>query len=141
LTALSLQGGPDEPTCSGTTPSQLLSFTREEWRRETFPFARALHDKISRDGAETLLFMTWGYKHGDQHNWPGDSFADMQGRLSEGYSALAAELQAAVAPAGLAWGRSTAPKARSRSLGVGWKASQQARVVPRGLRLLRDPHG
>jgi hypothetical protein len=83
--------------------SQLLAFTRGEWQRETFPFARALHDKISRDGADTLLFMTWGYKHGDQHNWPGDTFADMQGRLSEGYSALASELQASVAPAGLAW--------------------------------------
>ncbi|TML15725.1 MAG: hypothetical protein E6G33_07440 [Actinobacteria bacterium] len=83
--------------------SQLLSFAREEWQRETYPFARALQNEITRDGAHTLLFMTWGYKRGDQHNWPGDSFAGMQGRLSEGYSALAAELRASVAPAGLAW--------------------------------------
>jgi hypothetical protein len=83
--------------------SQLLSFTREEWQRETYPFARALQNEISRDGAETLLFMTWGYEHGDQHNWPGDSFRGMLGRLAEGYSALAAELRASVAPAGLAW--------------------------------------
>ena len=83
--------------------SQLLSFAREERQRETYPFARALLNEITRDGAHTLLFMTWGYKRGDQHNWPGDSFAGMQGRLSEGYSALAAELRASVAPAGLAW--------------------------------------
>ena len=83
--------------------SQLLSFAREEWQRETYPFARALQNEITRDGAHTLLFMTWGYKRGDQHNWPGDSFAGMQRRLSEGYSALAAELRASVAPAGLAW--------------------------------------
>src|SRR2546430_2079384 len=83
--------------------SQLLSFTREEWQHETYPFARSLHDKITRGGARTLLFMTWGYEHGDGHNWPGDTFTGMQARLTRGYSELGAELPAAVAPAGLAW--------------------------------------
>lgn len=83
--------------------SQLLSFTREQWQRETYPFAKALQDKISTDGARTLLFMTWGYRLGDRHNWPGDTFVGMQARLAQGYSELAAELPASVAPAGLAW--------------------------------------
>lgn len=83
--------------------SQLLSFAREEWRRETYPFARTLHQKISRAGGRTLLFMTWGYELGDRRNWPGDTFSGMQARLTRGYTELAAELPAPVVPAGLAW--------------------------------------
>jgi hypothetical protein len=83
--------------------SQLLSFSRPEWQRETYPFARSLQDRISRDGARTLLFMTWGYRLGDRHNRPDDTYLAMQERLSQGYSELAAELPAAVTPAGLAW--------------------------------------
>jgi hypothetical protein len=83
--------------------SQLLSFTHEEWQRETYPFAQKLHDKIASDGAQTLLFMTWGYRLGDRRNRPYDTFPAMQTRLSRGYSELAAELAAPVAPIGLAW--------------------------------------
>ena len=85
--------------------SQLLSFTREEWRRETYPFARSLHERISRRGGRTLLFMTWGYQRGDGYNWPGDTFSGMQARLAQGYSELAAELPASVVPVGLAWAK------------------------------------
>jgi hypothetical protein len=83
--------------------SQLLSFTQAEWERETYPSARALHDKIVGNGARTLLFMTWGYRLGDRRNRPHDTFVDMQERLAQGYDELAAELPATVAPAGLAW--------------------------------------
>ena len=55
------------------------------------------------DGARTLLFMTWGYRLGDRHNRPEDTFLAMQERLEQGYSELGAELPASVAPAGLAW--------------------------------------
>jgi hypothetical protein len=85
--------------------SQLLSFPREDWRRETYPFARRLHEKISRGGGRTLLFMTWGYRRGDRYNWPGDTFGGMQARLAQGYSELAAELPASVVPVGLAWAK------------------------------------
>ena len=83
--------------------SQLLSFPREQWRRETYPFARALHAKISAHAARTVLFMTWGYEQGDRDNWPGDTYVGMQGRLQSGYSELAADLPADFAPAGSAW--------------------------------------
>jgi Domain of unknown function (DUF4886) len=83
--------------------SQLLSFTRAEWERETSPFARALRDRITGNGARALLFMTWGYRLGDRHNRPHDTFRGMQERLAEGYNQLAGELPAYVAPAGLAW--------------------------------------
>jgi hypothetical protein len=83
--------------------SQLLSFPSAEWQDETYPFARTLHDRIASDGARTLLFMTWGYRLGDRHNLPDDTFLAMQERLAQGYSELAAELPASVAPVGSAW--------------------------------------
>ena len=83
--------------------SQLLSFPRAEWQRETYPFAHGLQERISGQGARTLLFMTWGYRLGDRRNLPDDTFGAMQARLASGYSELAAELPASVAPAGLAW--------------------------------------
>ena len=83
--------------------SQLLSFPQADWERETYPYARALHDRITGDGARTLLFMTWGYRLGDRHNRPDDSFLAMQERLTQGYSELAAELPSSLAPVGLAW--------------------------------------
>ena len=81
----------------------MLSFPVSEWRRGTYPFARDLQDKITRDGARTILFMTWGYRLGDRHNRPNDTFLSMQERLARGYAQLASELPASVAPAGLAW--------------------------------------
>ena len=83
--------------------SWLLSFPEEQWRRSTYPFARDLHGKIAASGAQTLLFMTWGYALGDRRTVPHDTYAEMQVRLAEGYSKLGAELGARVAPAGLAW--------------------------------------
>jgi uncharacterized protein DUF4886 len=83
--------------------SWLLSFPADRWRRETYPSARELHEKISDAGARTLLFMTWGYVRGDRWHEPHDTYAAMQSRLANGYSKLGAELGAQVAPAGLAW--------------------------------------
>lgn len=83
--------------------SWLLSFPEEQWRRETYPAARDLHDKISAVGARTVLFMTWGYVRGDRWHEPHDTYAAMQARLADGYSKLGSELGVQVAPAGLAW--------------------------------------
>jgi hypothetical protein len=83
--------------------SWLLSLPEEQWRRETYPAARELREKISATGARTVLFMTWGYVRGDRWHEPHDTYAAMQARLADGYSKLGAELGAQVAPAGLAW--------------------------------------
>ena len=83
--------------------SWVLSLPEEEWRSETYPAARDLHDKITAAGARTVLFMTWGYVRGDRWHEPHDTYAAMQERLADGYSNLGAELGAEVAPAGLAW--------------------------------------
>jgi uncharacterized protein DUF4886 len=83
--------------------SQLLSFSPESRRRETFPYARALDAKIESAGGRTLVFTTWAYEDGDRRNVPDDTFAAMQARLEEGYADLAATLATPVAPVGLAW--------------------------------------
>jgi hypothetical protein len=83
--------------------SWVLSLREEQWRRETFPAARDLRDKISAVGARTVLFMTWGYVRGDRRDEPHDTYAAMQARLADGYSRLGSELGTQVAPAGLAW--------------------------------------
>jgi hypothetical protein len=83
--------------------SQLLSFSPESRRRETFPYVRALDTKIESAGGRTLVFTTWAYENGDQRNVPGDTFAAMHGRLEQGYADLAATLSTPVAPVGRAW--------------------------------------
>jgi hypothetical protein len=80
--------------------SAYLSFSREWWGQETLPFALELRHDIAADGAETVVFMTWGYEHG---NGSGDSYDGMQARIAAGYEELADLLAADVAPVGLAW--------------------------------------
>jgi len=84
--------------------SRLLSLpSLDERRRKSYPYARALHEKIAARGARTMLFMTWGYEDGDDRTVDGDTYEWMQARLEQGYGELAADLGASVAPVGLAW--------------------------------------
>ena len=68
--------------------SWVLSLPEVRWRRETYPSARRLYEKISAAGARTVLFMTWGYVLGDRWHEPHDTYAAMQARLADGYSKL-----------------------------------------------------
>jgi hypothetical protein len=83
--------------------SQHPSFSRFQRARDMDPYVEALDDKIKAAGGRTVLFMTWGYKDGDQMNVAGDSYAAMQQRLREGYQDIATKLSIQVAPVGLAW--------------------------------------
>jgi hypothetical protein len=65
------------------------------WARDMYPSARALDRSIRSVRARTVLFMTWGFS--------GGGFEAMQAHLAWSYSKLAAELDAALAPVGLAW--------------------------------------
>lgn len=73
-------------------------------RRETamYPHARALAEEIAQTGAQTMFFMTWGYRDGFPDEGHAD-FATMQAQLAAGYGEIAAELGARIAPVGLAW--------------------------------------
>jgi hypothetical protein len=83
--------------------SEIPSFAPRDRAREFDPYVRELTREIRAAGAQPLLFMTWGYRHGDKLNIPDDTFAGMQTRLEQGYVDAAREVHAAVAPVGLAW--------------------------------------
>jgi uncharacterized protein DUF4886 len=83
--------------------SRIPSLSAVERRWELAPYAIDLDAKISSVGSRTVLFMTWGYRHGDRGGVPGDTFDAMQARLARGYWELGTELAASVAPVGLAW--------------------------------------
>jgi hypothetical protein len=74
--------------------SRLASFS-PEYLEDMYPSARALDRSIRSVRARTVLFMTWGFR--------GGGFEAMQAHLAWSYSKLAAELDAALAPVGLAW--------------------------------------
>ena len=65
---------------------------------------RGLHAIIGKSGSRIVLFNTWGYLGGDQHNFKGDTYVEMQKRLNDGYGAAARELDAGLAPVGDAFG-------------------------------------
>jgi Domain of unknown function (DUF4886) len=83
--------------------SQRLSFSLSQREEEVYPFARELHAAATRRGAETIFFLTWARQDGDRDNVPRDTFEDMQRRLTEGYTTIARELDAPIAPVGPAW--------------------------------------
>jgi hypothetical protein len=68
-----------------------------------YPAARALAGAASRSGAETVLFMTWGYREGDRYEYSRDDYGAMQARVADAYTRLGGELHSLVAPVGLAW--------------------------------------
>ena len=68
----------------------------------------SLSGAIADEGAETVLFMTWGYRNGDSLNTFNNNFTSMQARLTEGYTRYAENISAAghavwIAPVGLAY--------------------------------------
>jgi uncharacterized protein DUF4886 len=65
--------------------------------------ARALDAKVDAAGARTMLFMTWSFRDGAPVDVPGENFETMHARLAWGYTYLARDLSAALAPVGLAW--------------------------------------
>ena len=82
--------------------SRVASIPRAQ-SHEFAPAARSLDARIRANGARTVLFMTWGYEHGDSLNYSDDSYAAMQRRLADGYREVGARLPAHVAPVGFAW--------------------------------------
>ncbi|MCP4545167.1 MAG: T9SS type A sorting domain-containing protein [bacterium] len=74
-----------------------------------FPAARQLDSLIAVAGAETCLFMTWGWAEGGRHcvgEYCSDDFPDyfaMQGATTSAYEQLADELNAFLVPAGNVW--------------------------------------
>jgi hypothetical protein len=79
--------------------SGLPSLAADERAERMDRFVYDLHARIDAAGAETVLFMTWGYEDGDGNL----TFPAMQARIAEAYSDLAQNLATRVAPVGAAW--------------------------------------
>lgn len=94
--------------------SQRPSFSPGQVSQEVLPYAQALNDSIQANNpcTETVFFMTWGRKYGDQNNCqfypPICTFLGMNKRLRESYLLMANNNQATVSPVGMAFQHSRA---------------------------------
>ena len=89
--------------------SQVPSFpTSNSMWQDSKNASISLSNAVEEEGAETVLFMTWGYRDGDSLNSFNNNFTSMQERLLEGYTRYAENISAAghavwMAPVGLAY--------------------------------------
>ncbi len=82
--------------------------TLPDFKEKNLKAIKAFNKLISDAGAETVLYMTWGRKNGDDENsaiFPDDNYEKMQERLITAYEELAEELGATIAPVGIAWSK------------------------------------
>ena len=87
-----------------------------------YPAVRQLASTAHRQGAEPVLFMTWGRRDGFPETGHA-SFVSMQGEITTAYTEIADEVGARVAPVGEAWAstslsavRNSASRTRNSSL-------------------------
>jgi hypothetical protein len=69
---------------------------------QMYPMARTLVAQIRETGAEPVFFVTWAHQSG----WPEEglnSYESMQLQINAGYLGIARELNATLAPVGVAW--------------------------------------
>ncbi|MFN0187760.1 MAG: PKD domain-containing protein [Bacteroidia bacterium] len=89
--------------------SQRPSFPPAQVAVDVYPYARQLDSLILLNNpcTETVFYMTWGRKYGDQGNcvfWPPVcTFLGMQEELRKSYVQMANDNNALVAPVGRAW--------------------------------------
>lgn len=75
---------------------------QSEREQQMYLPARILDKAIRENGGKTIMFMTWGRRDGlASEGFP--DFASMQAQLSAGYLGIGEELDAIVAPVGIAW--------------------------------------
>ena len=82
------------------------------WRYNSmYPAARLLDSLIRRQGAQTVFYMTWGWKYGGQQSYKDSTSPDfrdyfeMQESVRVAYQEIAGELSAVMSPVGLAFAR------------------------------------
>jgi hypothetical protein len=76
----------------------------EKREEKMYPSVRLLNKKIEAYGGRTVLFMTWGRHFGDSQNGF-ENFESMQEALRAGYTTIAEEVEALLAPVGIAWAK------------------------------------
>jgi hypothetical protein len=85
--------------------SQIPSFPKEQAQKMMVAAAKSISDLAKKSGAEVLFFETWGRRDGDTRNRKDDTFEKMQGRLTEGYAAVAKSCGGEVVPVGQVWAK------------------------------------
>jgi hypothetical protein len=82
------------------------------WRYNSmYPAARLLDSLIRLQGAQTVFYMTWGWKYGGQQDYKDSvspnfpDYFEMQESVRVAYQEIAAELSATMSPVGLAFAR------------------------------------
>jgi hypothetical protein len=75
---------------------------RDLARRVSYPAAELLSRTIVGNGAEVVLFLTWGHRNGSPELGHG-TYSSMQVDLADSYLAIAESMLAEVAPVGMAW--------------------------------------
>lgn len=89
--------------------SQRPAFSPAQVAVEVYPYADSLNKYIKQNHncTQTLFYMTWGRKNGDASNCaaypPICTYEGMQARLRQSYLEMAQNLNASVAPVGVAW--------------------------------------
>lgn len=88
--------------------SQLPAFPEGQRAGLMDPAVKKLAAAARAAGAQPVLFLTWGRKDGDRQNasrFPGDTYAAMQKRLTQGYEKAARRAGGiAIVPVGRVWG-------------------------------------
>ena len=69
---------------------------------QMYPAARQLVAMARAAGAAPIFFLTWAHRDGWPHNGM-LGYSSMQAAVDDGYLAVAAEQQSAIAPVGNAW--------------------------------------
>lgn len=75
---------------------------RDLARRVSYPAAELLSRTIVGNGAEVVLFLTWGHRNGSSELGH-SNYSSMQIDLADSYLAIADSVLAEVAPVGMAW--------------------------------------
>jgi uncharacterized protein DUF4886 len=70
--------------------------------QEMYPAARELAQKIKEIGATPIFFIAWAHRGGMPENGM-NNYESMQSQINYGYMEIAQDLNAPVAPVGLAW--------------------------------------
>lgn len=89
--------------------SQKPSFSPAQVATDVLPYAAQLNDSIVAHNpcAETVFYMTWGRKNGDQNNCqfypPVCTYDGMQSRLRSSYLLMTNQNQGICSPVGAAW--------------------------------------
>jgi hypothetical protein len=73
-----------------------------EGRNSMYPAARTLAARVKADGAQPMFFMTWAHRDGLPVTGV-STYESMQLAIDDGYSGIADELGAPVAPVGFTW--------------------------------------